>query len=619
MRKRITKSSDASSSRPPGRSGNASARPFGKKRPEAESRFSKPSIKKSSLRAASPSAESSRSYNDRPSGDKPRFDSERPRYDKPNFGKPGFSKPGFDKPRFDRSGPGQDRPRPSDRDGDSRGFKPRGEFAPRERSEGRSFDKPGFDKPRFERSGSDRPERSGQDRPSFDRPRSSDRDGDSRGFKPRGEFAPRERSEGRSFDKSRFERPAFDKPRSSDRDGDSREFKPRGEFAPRERSEGRSFDKPGSDKPRFERSGSDRARSSDGASREFKPRGEFAPRERSEGRSFDKPGFGKPSFDKSRSDRSSDAPRSFKPREDRPSNGRHEKSDFKKKSDFEEVVDADPTAEMRAIEEAANRRVGRFETAPRYNLSGYDKKPGSKKRKEESSEMRLNRYIANAGICSRREADDLIASGQISVNGKVVTEMGHKVEASDVVKFGKKALSREKLVYVLINKPKDYITTTDDPEERKTVLDLIKGACYERIYPVGRLDRNTTGLLLMTNDGELAEKLTHPSNGIKKIYQAELDKPITTEDFEQLQAGLELEDGFVKPDEVGIVTPDAMVVGLEIHSGKNRIVRRMFEHLGYEVQKLDRTVFAGLDKKELPRGKWRFLSEKEVVRLKFML
>ncbi|MCF0059417.1 pseudouridine synthase [Dyadobacter sp. CY356] len=616
MRKRITKSSDAISSRAPGRSGDASGRPFGKKRPEAESRFSKPSIKKSSLRVASPSAESSRSYSDRPSGDKPRFDSERPRYDKPNFGKPGFSKPGFDNPRFDRSGsdrPSFDKPRSSDRDGDSRGFKPRGEFAPgqdrpRERSEGRSFDKPGFDKPRFERS-----ERSGSDRPGQDR--------------PRGEFAPRERSEGRSFDKAGFDKPrfersdrperaSFDKPRSSDRDGASREFRPgqdrsRGEFAPRERSEGRSFDKPGFDKPRFERSDRperasfDKPRSSDrdGDSRGFKPRGEFAPR--GEGRSFDKP----------RSERSSDAPRSLKPT---PSNGRHEKPAFKKKSDFEEVVDQDPTTEQRAIEEAANRRVGRFETAPRYNLSGYDKKPGAK-RKQESSEMRLNRYIANAGICSRREADDLIASGQISVNGKVVTEMGHKVEPSDVVKFGKKALSREKLVYVLINKPKDYITTTDDPEERKTVLDLIKGACFERIYPVGRLDRNTTGLLLMTNDGELAEKLTHPSNGIKKIYQAELDKPITTEDFEQLQAGLELEDGFVKPDELGIVTADAMVVGLEIHSGKNRIVRRMFEHLGYEVQKLDRTVFAGLDKKDLPRGKWRFLSEKEVVRLKFML
>ncbi|WP_025762632.1 pseudouridine synthase [Dyadobacter tibetensis] len=267
------------------------------------------------------------------------------------------------------------------------------------------------------------------------------------------------------------------------------------------------------------------------------------------------------------------------------------------------------------------RRVGRLEAAPKYNLSRYDDKKPTKKSKgaEESDTLRLNRFIANAGICSRREADELIASGQISVNGKTITEMGFQVKRTDQVKFGKKALNPEKMVYILINKPKDYITTTDDPEERKTVLDLIQGACDERVYPVGRLDRNTTGLLLLTNDGELAEKLTHPSSGIKKIYQAELDKPITTEDFELLKHGLELEDGFIRPDEVGLVTPDAMVVGLEIHSGRNRIVRRMFEHLGYEVQKLDRTVFAGLNKKELPRGKWRFLLEREVIKLKYML
>jgi 23S rRNA pseudouridine2605 synthase len=265
--------------------------------------------------------------------------------------------------------------------------------------------------------------------------------------------------------------------------------------------------------------------------------------------------------------------------------------------------------------------VGRFTAPPRYDLSGYEEKNKKSKVKKhtDSDILRLNRYIANAGICSRREADSLIESGQIIVNGKVITEMGYKVKRSDTVKYDKKVLNPERSVYVLINKPKDYITTTEDPEERKTVLDLVGGACEERIYPVGRLDRNTTGLLLLTNDGELAEKLTHPSSNIKKIYQAELDKPITTEDFESLQSGLKLEDGFIKPDAVSIITPDAMVVGLEIHSGRNRIVRRMFEHLGYEVKKLDRTVFAGLNKKDLPRGKWRFLSEKEVVRLKFML
>ena len=233
--------------------------------------------------------------------------------------------------------------------------------------------------------------------------------------------------------------------------------------------------------------------------------------------------------------------------------------------------------------------------------------------------VRLNRYISNAGVASRRDADELIASGQITVNGKEITEMGYKVKPADVVKYGKKILSREKLMYVLLNKPKDFITTTEDPDERRTVMDLVKNACPERIYPVGRLDRNTTGLLLLTNDGDVAEKLSHPSNEIKKIYQVELDKPITTEDFETIVNGIDLEDGFIKPDELALVTPDAEVVGIKIHSGKNRIVRRIFEHLGYEVLKLDRTTYAGLDKKDLPRGKWRFLTEKEMIRLKYML
>ena len=237
--------------------------------------------------------------------------------------------------------------------------------------------------------------------------------------------------------------------------------------------------------------------------------------------------------------------------------------------------------------------------------------------KKNSSEIRLNRFIANAGICSRREADDIIKAGEISVNGEVVTEMGHQVQPGDVVKMGNKKLSREKMVYVLINKPKDFITTTEDPDDRKTVMDLVKNACEERIYPVGRLDRNTTGLLLLTNDGELADKLTHPSNEIEKLYQVELDKPLTVEHQEQILKGITLEDGEFKADEVGIVTPDNMVIGIKIHSGRNRIVRRLFESLGYDVLKLDRTTFAGLNKKDLPRGSWRFLTEKEVVKLKF--
>jgi 23S rRNA pseudouridine2605 synthase len=233
-----------------------------------------------------------------------------------------------------------------------------------------------------------------------------------------------------------------------------------------------------------------------------------------------------------------------------------------------------------------------------------------------SNEIRLNRYIANAGICSRREADQLIADGLIKVNNKVVTEMGFKVKPGDEVKYENKVLKREKFVYVLLNKPKDFITTTDDPEERKTVMDLVKNACDERIYPVGRLDRNTTGLLLLTNDGELAEKLSHPSHNVKKVYQVEIDKPITDEDFEKIKEGVDLEDGKAYVDDLAIITPDAQVLGIEIHLGRNRIVRRIFESLGYTVLRLDRVTYAGLTKKDLPRGNWRFLTEKEVIQLK---
>jgi 23S rRNA pseudouridine2605 synthase len=260
---------------------------------------------------------------------------------------------------------------------------------------------------------------------------------------------------------------------------------------------------------------------------------------------------------------------------------------------------------------------------PNYKLDQYkESAPKSVQRKmvaseKKSAEVRLNRYIANAGICSRREADDLIKAGEIKVNGNVITEMGYQVQPGDIVKYGNRKLNREKMVYVLVNKPKDFITTTEDPEERKTVMDLVKNACEERIYPVGRLDRNTTGLLLLTNDGELADKLTHPSNEVEKLYQVEIDKPLTQEHFDQILKGVTLEDGEIKADELGIVTPDGMVVGIKIHSGRNRIVRRMFESLGYEVLKLDRTTFAGLTKKDLPRGSWRFLNEKEVVKLKF--
>lgn len=231
--------------------------------------------------------------------------------------------------------------------------------------------------------------------------------------------------------------------------------------------------------------------------------------------------------------------------------------------------------------------------------------------------IRLNKYIANAGVCSRREADKIIGEGLITVNGQVITELGHKVSLDDEVKFEDQILNPEKKVYLLLNKPKGFVTTLEDPHAERTVMQLVQNACQERIYPVGRLDMQTTGVLLFTNDGDLAKKLTHPSYEKKKIYHVHLDKDFTPEDLEKMVKGFELEDGFIAADEIGMIDPiDARQVGIEIHSGKNRIVRRMFNHLNYQVEKLDRVVFAGLTKKDLPRGRYRFLTPQEVNFLK---
>jgi len=244
----------------------------------------------------------------------------------------------------------------------------------------------------------------------------------------------------------------------------------------------------------------------------------------------------------------------------------------------------------------------------------------TKKENKEPELVRLNKYVANAGICSRREADKLIEAGAIKVNGKIVTELGTKISPSDKVQYGDQTISGEKLRYVLLNKPKGFITTLHDPANRRTVMQLVANACRERIYPVGRLDRNTLGLLLFTNDGLLVKKLTHPRYGIKKIYHVELDKPLSKNDLTKIEKGMELEDGLVKVDLIEYVGDgkDRKQVGIELHSGKNRIVRRIFEHLEYKVVKLDRVYFAGLTKKNLPRGEWRFLDEKEINMLKMI-
>lgn len=277
----------------------------------------------------------------------------------------------------------------------------------------------------------------------------------------------------------------------------------------------------------------------------------------------------------------------------------------------------------------------------KYNGYGGDKKPAyaqrtkngvfnanskySKKKQIEYKEvladpdapLRLNKYLANAGVCSRREADNFIQAGLVTVNGSIVTELGVKITRNDDVRFNGERVNPERKVYILLNKPKDCVTTVDDPQERKTVLDCLRGACKERIYPVGRLDRNTTGVLLLTNDGDMASKLTHPKFMKKKIYHVYCDKNVAMSDMTQLVNGLDLEDGKAYADEVTYVNEaDRSQIGLEIHSGKNRIVRRMMEHLGYKVVKLDRVLFAGLTKKNLKRGDWRYLTEKEVNMLR---
>ena len=282
--------------------------------------------------------------------------------------------------------------------------------------------------------------------------------------------------------------------------------------------------------------------------------------------------------------------------------------------------------QQEGFQQGGYQQRGGYGQPRRQHTPGYNPnaKYSLKKRieyKEENIDpnepIRLNKYLANAGVCSRREADEYIQAGAVLVNGTVVTELGTKVLRSDEVKFRDQPVTMEKKVYVLLNKPKDYVTTSDDPQQRKTVMDLVKNACEERIYPVGRLDRNTTGVLLLTNDGGLASKLTHPKFLKKKVYHVYLDKPVTATDLQKIAEGIELEDGEVHADAIEYASPtDEKQVGIEIHSGKNRIVRRIFESLGYRVVKLDRVQFAGLTKKNLRRGDWRFLTQKEVEMLR---
>ena len=378
---------------------------------------------------------------------------------------------------------------------------------------------------------------------------------------------------------------------------EKKEFKPRGERTFKSREE-KEF------KPRGERTFKSREE------KEFKPRGErtFKSREEKEFKPRTERKF-KPREEREFKPREE---REFKPRTERKFKSREEKFTPKFESETQPEVKRtvrkrrDITAESKILSEIVELRRIEGRSSPKKQ------KILSLEHEEKFGPIRLNKYISNSGICSRRDADMLIETGAIQVNGQIVTELGTKVMPTDEVRYGDRILQREKPVYLLLNKPKDYITTMEDERDRKHVLQLVKGACKERIYPVGRLDKNTTGLLLFTNDGEITKKLTHPKHGIRKIYYVELNKNLSQADFEQIAAGMELSDGEIKVDEIAYAGETKREIGITLHSGRNRIVRRIFETLGYEIVKLDRVVFAGLTKKDLPRGKYRFLSEAEI-------
>ncbi len=274
------------------------------------------------------------------------------------------------------------------------------------------------------------------------------------------------------------------------------------------------------------------------------------------------------------------------------------------------------SSDFNSDKKASGRQGGNFKKKSFARGNSPIKKNTDPRQPSSPDLIRLNRYLANSGVCSRREADVYIAAGNVTVNGKPVTEMGFKVAKGDVVKFDGRLLNPEKKEYILLNKPKNFITTTSDEKGRRTVMELISNASRARLIPVGRLDRNTTGLLLFTNDGDLTKKLTHPKHGVRKIYHVELNKNLKNDDLRQIREGIELEDGMVTVDDVSYIeNSPKKEVGIAIHSGKNRVVRRIFEHLGYDVIKLDRVVFAGLTKKDLPRGHWRPLTKQEVINL----
>lgn len=377
-------------------------------------------------------------------------------------------------------------------------------------------------------------------------------------------------------------------------------------------------EKDNSDRPRADRKFGDRRRESDSSERKFN----------------DRPRADRKFGDRRRESDNKERKFNDRPRADRKFGDRRRESDNDERR-FNDRSRADRRDEgnRRKYDDARVRGRG-FDKGPRSRRfddnDSEDEKPKTGRkgyqrvkdplydRPKATGLIRLNKYLADSGVCSRREADELIKAGCVTVNGEVVTAMGVKVGPEDKVNYGGQTLNREKLRYILLNKPKGYITTSDDPQERETVMELVKDACPERIFPVGRLDKLTTGLLLFTNDGDLAKTLTHPSHEVSKLYHVTLNKPLTKNDMLRISEGLVLDDGPIEIDSIAYVDDDdsKKEIGIEIHSGRNRIVRRIFEHLGYQVDKLDRVMFAGLDKYKLPRGSWRFLTDIEVLNLK---
>ena len=582
-------------------------------------------------RPARPNKMVSRDYSPRPDRDS---DSSRER---PNRSGNSFSR--GPKPGFNRS---DDRPRRSFSDGERRS--PAGRPSrPYSATDGDNrSDRPSrFNKPGEDRAGSNRPfpSRSSDDRPfrpkpGFKKPFGS-RDSDDRPFRPKPGFK-KPFGSGDSEDRPFRPKPGFKKPFGS---GDSadRPFRPKPGFK-KPFGSGDSADrpfrpKPGFKKPFGERDSEDRGdrprpypkREGSDSYNGDRPR-PYGNRERPSSDRPDRPSFSKkPYGSRNTEDGEKRNSRFSKDADGRPARTTYASSQPRPSNNTEEGTGEEKSKRI-YTRQSAEDGESRPERSPRADFKtsrpgktfGHNRKPRPAEGEELGPKgIRLNKYLANAGLCSRREADQFIETGVVEVNGEIITALGHKIQHEDVVLFGGKRVNGDRPTYVLLNKPKDYITTTRDPEQRKTVMELVGSLTRSRVFPVGRLDRNTTGVLMLTNDGDLSERLLHPSRKITKVYQVEVDKRFKIKDLKALKTGIELEDGIIKVDDVSLVeggTP--MQIGIQIHSGRNRIVRRMIEHLGYEIIKLDRVMFAGLTKKGLKRGQARLLTEEEVIMLR---